>query len=98
MIVLGEQCFGLRDHYKVYNVLKDGGFIKLPNGMGLLVELKGGYAVYKLVAVGEEISNNVLFNMQTFRPKKPKKVKVPKKKEIVVNNDGLKYEEGGLFD
>lgn len=95
MIELGELYFGLKDHYKVFSVLKNGGFVKLPNGLGLLVSVNKGYASYKLVAVGKEISNNVLFNMQQKR--EPKK-EIPKKKKVIVDDDNGEYKEGGLFD
>jgi hypothetical protein len=96
MIVLGEQTMGLNNHYKIFSVLKNGGFVSLPNNMGIVVELRKGYAIYKLVAVGPDVKDKVLINAVSSIPKKikPKTTVV----EVVEESKGQDYEEGGLFD
>jgi len=83
VIVTDSETYNLRDFYNIYNVLKDGGMIRIGNKV-VLFELKNGYASIKVAVIGEEIDEKVMFNKMTaYKPKKAVVKKVVKKPTVI---------------
>jgi len=81
MIPITTKAVGFKDHYNIFRVLKNGGFFKLSDTLGLKIEMGNGYAIYKLMAVGEQE------NIQNVVWKEPKK-KVVVEKEAKIKQVG----------
>lgn len=99
MIKIKSTYLSYYDYGKLYESLKNGGFIKLGESLGLHIEHHDGkYVEISLVAVGGMIDEKVYFkDMNTTRPKKEKPKKEKPKPPVENEVQGTYSGEEELF-
>jgi len=88
MIRIGTGYLGWNTYFKLFRVLKQGGFIKINNDYGLKFESANNGMKLALYRLGEEEEvPSVVFGMTDVVPKK-QKAKPKVEKEAVVQDAG----------
>ena len=62
--IIAKEYLGFNEFYKLFDVLKYGGFMAI-NGWGLSVKPMKGYVEVAIVHTGEKFDKNVFINMTT---------------------------------
>lgn len=84
--ILSKDYIGYTDFYKMFEVLKKGGYIAV-NGFGVLITPKSGYVEVAITHTGEKFDKKVLINMTSE--------KTPAKKEVIM--EAKTVEEVDIF-
>lgn len=84
--ILSKDYIGYTEFYKMFEVLKNGGYMAV-NGFGVLITPKSGYVEVAITHTGEKFDKKVLINMTPD--------KTPAKKEVIM--EAKHVEEVDIF-